>query len=198
MSFHNILFPEFLTKFLIVIPAFSTSSVICSSNREIRSLNHEYIKNKYIFENCFLSDADFQVFSNFFKARRGARFSFKIKDPLDFSIEKHTIAQGDGSLKDFQIQKFYEDLVNPYIRKISQIKKDSLKIYLNNKQNDDWQIDNNSGVIKFNNPPTQDAVISCDCEFYHIVRFSNDSFEYTRKSNGAIEILNTSLIEVIE
>jgi len=35
-------------------------------------------------------------------------------------------------------------------------------------------------------------------EFYLVVRFAEDSFDYQLKSDGTVEILNLSLIEVLE
>ena len=44
----------------------------------------------------------------------------------------------------------------------------------------------------------KDRTLYASFEFYLVVRFSEDSFDYQSKSDGTIEILNLSLIEVFE
>ena len=69
MSFHNILFPSCLEMFLSSKSLFTTSKIISLSGREIRSLDHEYNRGQYLLKDCFLSEEEFAIFNNFFKAR---------------------------------------------------------------------------------------------------------------------------------
>ena len=90
MGFHNILFPSCLEVFLTGKSMFSTSKVTSLSGREVRSLDYDYQRTEYLLKDCFLSQAEFTIFNNFFKARRGGRFAFLIKDFTDFSAQKRS------------------------------------------------------------------------------------------------------------
>ncbi len=198
MSFHNVLFPSCLEMFLNGKSLFTSSKVISLSGREVRSLDCEYSKEQYLLKDCFLSDAEFEIFNNFFKARRGSRFAFLLKDFADFSVNKQSIGVGDGIKKEFQLYKTYYDEKYSYIRKITRVIEDSLIISLEDRQINDWQFNKDKGVIFFKNPPEENVNLLASFEFYIIVRFSEDSFDYKRRADGTIEILNVSLVEVIE
>lgn len=198
MSFHDILFPAAFEPFLVAKSTFNTSKIICSSGREIRSSNHSYAITQYQLKDFCISEADFTVFNNFFKARRGSRFTFKLRDFADYSVEKQIIAIGDGEKKVFQLQKAYEDEKHPYIRKITKIRKDSLKVFIDDNKTDQWKINENTGLLEMDNVLNNEANLIANFDFYAVVRFAEDSFDYERKADGTIEILNVSLIEVLE
>jgi uncharacterized protein (TIGR02217 family) len=198
MSYHDILLPSFLEPFLGAKQTFSTSKVTCASGRELRSSDHSYAINHYQLKDCFLSEADFVIFNNFFKGRRGSRFAFKLKDFADYSVEKQIIAMGGDEKKNFQLQKAYADEKHPYIRKITKVRKDSVKIYLDQEENNQWKLNENTGLLEMGNPVPENTSLSASFEFYVIVRFADDSFDYDRRDNGAIEVSNVSLIEVLE
>ena len=198
MSFHNVLFPSCLEMFLNGKSLFASSRVISLSGREVRSLDCEYSKGKYLLKDCFLSEDVFKIFNNFFKARRGSRFSFLLKDFADFSVIKQSIGIGDGIKKEFQLYKSYQDDEYPYIRKITRIRENSLKIFLEETEIKDWEITQDKGIVILQNPPNQDANLLASFDFYITVRFFDDSFDYKLRSDGTIEILNVSLLEVLE
>lgn len=198
MSFHDILFPKVFEPFLIAKSTFNTMKIICASGREIRSSSHSYAMAQYQLRDFCLSEADFIVFNNFFKCRRGSRFAFKLKDFADYSVEKQIIAIGDGEKKIFQLQKAYVDEKHPYIRKITKIKKDSLKVFIGDEENNQWIVDENTGLLEMENPVSDGAHLMVNFDFYLVVRFAEDSFDYERMADGTIEILNVSLIEVFE
>jgi uncharacterized protein (TIGR02217 family) len=88
MSFHEVLFPSCCEVFLVGRSLFFTSKVICASGREIRNLDQEYHRGQYFLKDCFLSKNEFWLFNNFFKARRGSRFAFLLRDIADFTVQK--------------------------------------------------------------------------------------------------------------
>ena len=108
-------------------------------------------------KDCFLSEDEFKIFNNFFKARRGSRFSFLLKDFADFTVIKQFIGLGDGVKKEFQLYKSYQDDEYPYIRKITRIRENSLKIFLEEKEIKDWKIIQDKGMVVLQNPPEQDV-----------------------------------------
>ena len=197
MSFHNVLFPSCLEMFLNGKSLFASSRVISLSGREVRSLDCEYSKGQYLLKDCFLSEDEFKIFNNFFKARRGSRFSFLLKDFADYSVSKQSIGVGDGSRREFQLYKAYHDEKYPYIRKITRVRENSLKIFLEGREISDWQL-KDKGIIALRHPPEEGLELLASFEFYIVVRFSEDSFDYKLRADGTIEILNVSLVEVIE
>jgi uncharacterized protein (TIGR02217 family) len=198
MSFHEVLFPSCCEVFLVGRSLFSTSKIICASGREIRNLDHSYHRGQYFLKDCFLSQNEFWVLNNFFKARRGSRFAFLLKDNADFSVQKQALDISDGIKKDFQLCKTYHDEKYPYIRKITKIKRDSLKLYTGEDEIRQYQLNQNNGVVTLSDPLVKDRTLYASFEFYLVVRFVEDSFDYQLKSDGTIEILNLSLIEVLE
>lgn len=198
MSYHDILFPPCLEVFLAGKSIFSTSKVISLSGREIRSLDHDYNREQYLLKDCFLSQAEFLIFNNFFKARRGSRFAFLLKDFVDSSVQKQILGIGDGMQKEFQLYKSYDDEKYPYVRKINKIQRDSLKLYIEKGEIQNWELNQDTGMITLENSLKLGSILCASFEFYVIVRFADDSFDYESRSDGTIEILNVSLIEVIE
>lgn len=83
MSFHEVLFLSCCEIFLVGRSLFSTSKIVCASGREIRNLDHGYHRGLYLLKDCFLSQNEFWMFNNFFKALRGSRFAFLLRDFAD-------------------------------------------------------------------------------------------------------------------
>jgi len=198
MSFHEVLFPSCCEVFLVRRSLFSTSKIICASGKEIRNLDQEYHRGQYFLKDCFLSKNEFWLFNNFFKARRGSRFAFLLRDNADFFVQKQSLGVSDGIKKDFQLCKIYQDEKYPYIRKITKIKRDSLKLYAGEDEIQEYQLNENNGIVILPDALVKDRTLYATFEFYLVVRFSEDSFDYQPKSDGTIEILNLSLIEVFE
>jgi len=198
MSFHEVLFPSCCEIFLVGRSLFSTSKIVCASGREIRNLDHSYHRGLYLLKDCFLSQNEFWIFNNFFKARRGSRFAFLLRDFADFSVQKQALGVSDGVKKDFQLCKTYQDDKYPYIRKITKIKRDSLKLYTGEDEIQEYQLNQSNGVVTLSDPLVKDRTLYASFEFYLVVRLAEDSFDYQLKSDGTIEILNLSLIEVLE
>ncbi len=149
-------------------------------------------------KDCFLSKNEFWLFNNFFKARRGSRFAFLLRDIADFSVQKQAVGISDGIKKDFQLCKTYQDEKYPYVRKITKIKRDSLKLYAGENEIQEYQLNENNGIVILPDALVKDRTLYASFEFYLVVRFSEYGFDYQSKPDGTIEILNLSLIEVLE
>ena len=79
---------------------------------------------------------------------------------------KQSIGVGDGIKKEFQLYKSYQDDEYPYIRKITRISKNSLKIFLEEKEIKDWEITQDKGIVILQNPPNQDTNLLASFDFY--------------------------------
>ena len=93
MNFHNIRIPSFNEIFAVGRAEFATSYISTLSGREVRNLDREYSRQRYFVKNCRLSINEFKIFSAFLRSRRGAYFSFRFRDNLDYKVSKQFIAK---------------------------------------------------------------------------------------------------------
>ncbi|BFD46122.1 MAG: TIGR02217 family protein [Rickettsia endosymbiont of Sergentomyia squamirostris] len=196
MNFHDIRMPKFIETFAVGRPEFATSCAMTLSGREVRNLDREYAKQKYLIKNCRLSSLEFEQFSSFFRARRGGNFAFRFRDNVDYQVSRQIIGKGDGELTQFQLVKLYEDPILPYARTISKPVFGSGEFYVNNI-NTEVQVDYNSGVVTLPKPLDKDQILTGNFIFDVAVRFASDSFEYFYSSDGSIELSPIELLEVI-
>ncbi|MCC8371437.1 MAG: TIGR02217 family protein [Rickettsia endosymbiont of Pseudomimeciton antennatum] len=196
MNFHDIRMPEFIETFAVGKPEFATSCAITLSGREVRNLDREYARQKYLIKNCRLSSLEFEQFSSFFRARRGGNFSFRFRDNVDYQVSGQFIAEGDGKLTKCQLVKLYEDPISPYTRTINKPVAGSEEFYVNGV-NLEVQVDYNTGVLTLPRPLDKDQILTGNFIFDVAVRFTNDSFEYSYSPDGSIELSPIELLEVI-
>ncbi|MDD9335151.1 MAG: TIGR02217 family protein [Rickettsiaceae bacterium] len=196
MNFHDIRMPKFIETFAVGRPEFATSCAMTLSGREVRNLDREYAKQKYLIKNCRLSSLEFEQFSSFFRARRGGNFAFRFRDNVDYQVSRQIIGKGDGELTQFQLVKLYEDPILPYARTISKPVFGSGEFYVNNI-NTEVEVDYNTGVVTLPKPLDKDQILTGNFIFDVAVRFASDSFEYFYSSDGSIELSPIELLEVI-
>lgn len=198
INFHDVRLPQHLAIFAVGVSEFSTSIASSKSGREVRNLDNNEAKKRYLLKDCLLSPAQFEEFNAFFKARGGRRYSFRLKDFADFKADKSPIAKGDGVQKEFFLKKTYKDKVNPYIRDISKPVAKSIKVWIGNQEEQGYIFDYDSGKLIFNSAPSQGAAITSSFEFDIPVRFADDSFAYSFCDDGSIKLENIELLEVSE
>ncbi|WP_341758374.1 TIGR02217 family protein [Candidatus Tisiphia endosymbiont of Ditula angustiorana] len=196
MNFHDIRMPKFIETFAVGRPEFATSCAMTLSGREVRNLDREYAKQKYLIKNCRLSSLEFEQFSSFFRARRGGNFAFRFRDNVDYQVSRQIIGKGDGELTQFQLVKLYEDPILPYARTISKPVFGSGEFYVNDI-NTEIQVDYNTGVVTLPKPLDKDQILTGNFIFDVAMRFASDSFEYFYSSDGSIELSPIELLEVI-
>ncbi|WP_341751827.1 MULTISPECIES: TIGR02217 family protein [unclassified Candidatus Tisiphia] len=196
MNFHDIRMPKFIETFAVGRPEFATSCAMTLSGREVRNLDREYAKQKYLIKNCRLSSLEFEQFSSFFRARRGGNFAFRFRDNVDYQVSRQIIGKGDGELTQFQLVKLYEDPILPYARTISKPVFGSGEFYVNNI-NTEVEVDYNTGLITLPRPLDKGQILIGNFTFDVAVRFASDSFEYFYSSDGSIELSPIELLEVI-
>jgi uncharacterized protein (TIGR02217 family) len=196
MNFHDISLPKFIENFAVGGPEFSISCVTTLSGREIRNLDREAARQKYLINNCRISQSEFEQFSAFFRARRGMAFAFRFRDNVDYQVSQQIIAKGDGKLQQFQLTKLYQDSVQPYVRVINKPVAGTEEFYI-----DDikilTEVNYNSGIITLEQPLDKGQIITGSFFFDVSVRFANDNFEYGYASDGSIELAKIELLEVI-
>lgn len=196
MNFHDIRMPEFIETFAVGKPEFATSCAMTLSGREVRNLDREYARQRYLIKNCRLSSFEFEQFSSFFRARRGGSFSFRFRDNVDHQVSGQFIAEGDGKLTQCQLIKLYDDPILPYARTINKPVAGSEEFYVNGV-NLEVQLDYNTGVLNLPRLLDKEQILTGNFIFDVAVRFTNDSFEYSYSPDGSIELSQIELLEVI-
>lgn len=196
MSFHDIKLPEFIGIFAHGILEYNTYSAKSLSGREIRSSANEQHLMKYLIKDCYLSEYEFSIFNSFFKARMGKLCSFRFKDLADYKAQNQMMGTGDGVRQKFLLIKKYDDPFMSFDRVIRRPVSSTVKLYINNQEiSEGYNIQN--GVIHFSKPLATGANLIANFEFDVEVRFNNDKFAYTYRSDGSTEISNIELIEVV-
>ena len=195
IHFHDVRLPQCITIFAVGSSEFSTSLASSMSGRELRNSDNDEPKRRYCLKNCMLSIGQFESFYSFFKARAGRCFSFRMRDHLDYKVEKQVIATGDGSRKEFQLQKIYNDLISPYIRTITKPIASTVKLW---KRQDEpiepESIDANTGKVSLTHSLANDEPLSASFEFDVVVRFVNDDFQYSSNQDNTITLNNVESI----
>ena len=192
MQYHDVLLPDFLTIHLKGGPVFSTSTASTVSGREIRAYERQNAIQKYSLVGCRLSHDEFEKFNSFFRARIGCAYAFRIRDHADFKIENQVIAIGDGSAREFEIHKSYEDDACSYRRKISAIREGSIDANFIIET-----LDKINGIIHMRDIISVGTELIISAEFDVWVRFASDEFRYSSASDGSILIEDLGLVEVI-
>ncbi|MGI4775415.1 MAG: phage distal tail protein, Rcc01695 family [Janthinobacterium lividum] len=197
MSFHDTILPKFISIFAIGSPQFSSSIASTLSGREIRNLDQEYARQRYIIKDCCLSIAEFEEFNAFFRARRGKNTSFRFRDQADCKVSKQIVEQQNIHYRSFQLIKSYDDQISPYSRIITKPVVDSVKIYLDNEIIE-ANVDYSKGIVKIDIDAKVEQILQADFTFDVMVRFAADSFAYHQEDNGSIRLEDFELTEVTE
>jgi uncharacterized protein (TIGR02217 family) len=162
----------------------------------------------------FLEGCDLEYFLAFFNARKGRIGTFQFRYWADCTctelpnrncFDNNIFTQGvtypftgNGEITNFKLLKLYTDNVpfdNSY-RRIFRPIASSIKMFVNGIENNNFTILPN-GIIEFNTPPPNEALIRHRCEFDILVRFDVDSYAIETISTDP-ERYRLSSIPVIE
>jgi uncharacterized protein (TIGR02217 family) len=198
VDFHDVSLPQYIEIFAVGSSEFTTSCAVSMSGREARSSDNQIARRRYILKNCRLSQAQFDAFNSFFMARAGKRFSFRLKDYFDFTVDKQVIAIGDSVETKFQLHKLYPDNFAPYVRNITKPKINSLRLWVNREGIFPQGINFNTGIVQLASALEAGVQLVASFEFDVPVRFVHDNFSYSFNTDGTISLDNAEMIEVLE
>ncbi len=196
MNFHNVRFPNEIAIYAVGSCKYSTSCAESKSGREVRSLDSSASRQIYRLVDCKLSEQQFETFNTFFRARAGRRFSFRLRDHMDKIAKKQSLHRIEGENDKFQLYKLYNDPINAYSRKITKPVDSGVKLYRNQTEYNDYEIDYNTGIITLPKE-VKYSELKASFKFDIQVRFDNDEFDYKFADDGTIMLENVKLIEVI-
>jgi uncharacterized protein (TIGR02217 family) len=196
MNFHNIRLPKFIEILSTCSTEFNTYCINTISGRETRRQNKEYARQKYIIKNPIFNMNEFEQFNNFFKARRGRQYSFRLRDHFDYNVENQFIASGDDISQEFQLIKLYDDKVAPYSRRITKIVEDTCNLSINDMKIN-ANIDYVTGIVKLSEVLQKNQILKANFMFDVEVRFASDNFEYIEKADSSFELSDIILLEIL-
>ena len=181
MSFHDVRFPPRISYGAVGGPRFSTTVQILNSGHEQRNMNWAHARREYSVDISPSRGQEWEQILNFFHARRGRAYAFRLKDFSDFRLKDGPVGTGNGARQDFQIVKIYQDegeAAPSYTRSLTKIVSGSVTVYLDGvAQFGNWSVNDLTGILHFTAAPVQDAVISVSCDFDVPVRFDTDLME---------------------
>lgn len=197
MSFLEIRFPESISFNSSTILEFNTTIIQSKNGFEQRNINWNTNKMKFNIINGIKTKKELGELINFFKNVKWCAYGFRFKDWSDYEGKKEYIGLGDGTTKKFQLIKTYK--INDNIlcyRKITKPVISTIKIFIDNVETNNFDIDLTTGIITFNSAPKNNSKIQADFEFDVPVRFNNDVMEITMNSINSGNVKELELIEI--
>ena len=190
-NFHNVVFPEFLSKHASSSINFSTEIIETKSGFEIRKIERNIAKRSYIIENVICTAKEYNNFITFFQARKGRGHCFRFKDYFDYKVQNQKMYVTNV----IDAIKYYSDNLFHYIRSNIFIIPETLTISHLGKNIQSHQNDDREFIL--DNPFEEETEISCSFQFDVIVRFASDEVKYHLDKNGSIIIEKIELLEVL-
>ena len=206
MTFHDIRFPLAISLNSEGGPSRKTEIVTLVSGREER--NSPWAGSRRAFNAGYgvKSLADIETVIAFFEARMGRLHAFRFRDPFDWkscalaaapAATDQLIGTGDGETQSFPLIKRYQSGPSSYARAITKPVAGSVLVHVGGAPAA-FALDETAGVILFDAPPAESAVITAGFAFDVPVRFDTDSLRINLAAFEAGDIPSIPLIEVFE
>ncbi len=158
--------------------------VTLGSGREARNTPWAHGRRRYDVGGAVRTLDELHALIAFFEARRGRLRGFRFRDPFDWKScapsaaiapTDQVIGEGDGAEAAFQLVKAYGD----YARTISKPAAGSVRVACDGVEvaAEDFSVDAATGVVMFDDPPAEGAVIAAGFHFDTPVRFDIDRLD---------------------
>jgi len=208
MNFHEVRFPANLSFGSVGGPERRTDIVTLANGFEERNTPWAHSRRRYDAGLGMRSLDDIETLISFFEARQGQMFGFRWKDWSDYKSGAATldtdkgdqvIARGDGVQTAFQLVKIYSSGGFSYTRPIVKPVLGTVKIGLEQdemREGVDFEVDLNSGLVTFSDPPPEQVEITAGFEFDVPVRFDTDKIQTSVASFQAGDVPNVPVVEV--
>jgi uncharacterized protein (TIGR02217 family) len=135
----------------------------------------------------------------FFEERRGRFHSFLWRDALDHSSNgSQALGTGDGETVAFQLSKTYGASFDPYVRPITKPVAETVTVTVDGMTTAAFTVNEATGIVTFDAPPANGAVLLAEFEFDVPVRFDIDRLDIELSSFDAADAPAIPLIEVLE
>ncbi len=203
-AFHEVLLPLPFALGASGGPERRVDIVALGSGREVRNTPWAHGRRRYDIGGAVRTLDELHALIAFFEARRGKLYGFRFRDPFDWksgapssaiSATDQVVGEGDGERTSFQLVKAYGD----YTRAITKPVSDSVRSALDGSElpSDAFEVDGASGIVTFDEPPADGAVISAGYLFDTPVRFDIDRLDLQLDGFGAGRALAIPLVEIL-
>jgi uncharacterized protein (TIGR02217 family) len=175
--FHEVIYPLSLERCLSR-HEFLTTIIELGDQAEQRIPQGEDGRRKFDASHGIRSLKDLQTLLTFHALRHGQTYGFKVRDLVDYTVSVGP--QGtlqyvyDGTTKDFQLQKIYQDAAAAWFREIYKPEQGSVKVYKNSillVEGVDYTLNYTTGMLHLNVAPVDGDIIEWEGRFYVPVRF---------------------------
>lgn len=208
MNFHEVRFPSSLSFGSVGGPERRTDIVTLANGFEERNTPWAHARRRYDAGLGMRSLDDVETLIAFFEARQGQMFGFRWKDWSDFkscaaraetTYRDQEIARGTGQETEFMLRKTYRSGDFAYVRPISKPVAGTVRIGLGQdemQETVDYEVQLDTGLIRFFQPPPLDVAVTAGFEFDVPVRFDTDRIQTSMASFQAGEAPNVPVVEV--
>ncbi len=208
MNFHDVRFPASLSFGASGGPERRTEIVTLANGHEERNTPWAHARRRYDAGVALRSLDDLEVVIAFFEARQGEMFGFRWKDWSDYrsglatreiSALDQLIGTGDEVRDTFQIVKTYASGGYDYRRPIAKLVPGSVRVAVGGVEllrGTDYAVDDDTGILTFDNPPDVGGEIRAGYEFDVPVRFATAMLNVSVSTFRAGEVPSVPVIEV--
>ncbi|TNF13511.1 MAG: TIGR02217 family protein [Rhodobacteraceae bacterium] len=208
MAFHEVRFPANLSFGSVGGPERRTEIVTLSNGFEERNSPWAHSRRRYDAGVGLRSLDDVERMLAFFEARSGQLHAFRWKDWTDYKscapsqavdYEDQLIGQGDGVTTKFQLSKAYVSGGVEYRRPVTKPVAGTVKLGVQGgyqAEAVDWEVDLETGTVRFFAAPAEGAPITAGFEFDVPVRFDTDAIQVSVQSFQAGDMPQVPVVEV--
>ena len=208
MQFHDVRFAANLSFGSMGGPERRTDIVTLASGFEERNTPWAHSRRRYDAGIGLRSMDDIELLIAFFEARRGQLFGFRWKDWSDFKSCKpsetpgmldQVIGTGDGSTESYQLIKTYTSGDASYTRPVRKPVAGSVRVAVDGVEyleGQGFDVDFETGLILFSNPPEAGETLTAGFEFDVPVRFDTDHIHVSAATFQAGEVPDVPVVEV--
>ena len=201
MSFHEVRLPARLAFGSTGGVERRTEVVTLASGFERRSTPWAHGRRRYLIGAGVRSLDDAAALVAFFEGRRGRLHGFRFRDFADFKScapsgvvapTDQALGVGDGETAVFALTKAYGDLS----RTIAKPVEGSVRVAVDGAETTAVSVGTATGLVTFDDPPAEGAVLTAGFTFDVPVRFDTDRIDVTLESFDAGRVVAVPLIEL--
>jgi len=208
MSFHEVRFPDKIGRGARGGPMRRTQIVTLASGLEERNASWAQARRRYDVSYGIRRADDLAEVIAFFEARLGQLYGFRFKDWADYKscppsrftdARDQFLGTGNGAQRHFRLRKWYGDpertlgIWRPIYKPVA----GTVKVAIDDvEQFDGWSADVTTGIVSFDAPPANGAVVTAGFEFDVPVRFDTDMMDVTLDVESHGSIPSIPLIEL--
>ncbi|KIE05620.1 hypothetical protein NF27_DP01640 [Candidatus Jidaibacter acanthamoeba] len=189
-------FPENISYGSSGGPCYSTDVITMTSGYEQRNINWQQSRNQYNVAYGIKTEEHIKELIAFFRICKGKAIGFRFKDWNDYTAKNQLIAIGDGKKNSFQLVKTYKTVAVKEQRIISKPVPGKVKIFLDDNEYKEVEVDYTSGIVTFKTPPAADVKITASFNFDVPVRFDTDSLLTSIEAYQTHSLNNIPLVEI--